>query len=171
MRHFEDYGDDAGLIVFALEVICLAFGFLIWWGDIILCIIVDPRDGLARGPLGVRYTALWSGRYLPGRTVTRPGRNPWWHLIDCLCECIDLQGTRSRREPHSRTKQSMFVLCCWSVVESNRKTESEATTLSLWVHIQSHGPLRRVREAYSGPVSPQCFGQSMARQVRSVLRV
>ncbi len=36
---------------------------------------------------------------------------------------------------------------------------------------QSHGPLRRLREAYSGPLSAQRVGQSLARQVRAVLRV
>ena len=42
MRHFEDHG-DARLIVFSLEAICLAFGFFIWLGHIIV------YSGLARG--------------------------------------------------------------------------------------------------------------------------
>lgn len=36
---------------------------------------------------------------------------------------------------------------------------------------KSHGPLRRLREAYPGPLSAQRAGQSLARQVRAVLRV
>lgn len=36
---------------------------------------------------------------------------------------------------------------------------------------RSHGSLRRLREAYPGPLPPQRARQSLARQVRAVLRV
>lgn len=91
---------------------------------------------------------------------THAGRNLRWHLIDWLL-WTHWPGS-SRRSKYSGTKavnaQSALLIrfACFVVgLEPS----------------QSHGPLRRVREAYPGPVSPQRAGPSLARQVRAVLRV
>lgn len=76
------------------------------------------------------------------------------------------EGVRGRVKTDTR---SMLGLCCWFC--------SCACSVCVLLHSrgllpsQSHGPLRRLREAYPGPLSAQRAGQSLARQMRAVLRV